>query len=73
MPELIPVEIKYRGKIVRGEWCVEGGSVHVTSTAGNLSGPLIVLGHTTPSGIAKKLLCKIARNADPRRPFFYWL
>ena len=74
MPELRPVEVKYRNQMVRGEWYVVGGCVHVTSTLGNLSGAVARPSMTivSPSQIAARLLWKIARKADPRRPFFFW-
>lgn len=74
MPELRLVEVKYRGQTVRGEWYVGGGSIHVTSNLGNLSGVVARPGTViaSPSQIAEQLLWKIARKADPKRPFFFW-
>ena len=74
MPEFRPVEVEYRGRTVRGEWYLQGGAIHVTSSLGRLSAPLRTPSHPVilPSETAKKLLWKVARKADPRRPFFYW-
>ena len=74
MSERRPVEVKYRGQVVYGEWYVEGGSLHVASPLGALSGPVARVGYiiAPPSELAKELLWKIARKADPKRPLFYW-
>lgn len=68
------VETIYRGKRVVGEWWVEDGELHVSSPLGGKhwsAGRLASVG-TLPSEAAEGLLWEVAREADPKRPFFYW-
>ena len=68
------VETEYRGRTCRGEWYVEDGLLHVTSTYGYKSGPVAWRGKfiTTPADIAKHMLWELAKAKDPKPPFFYW-
>lgn len=68
------LETVYRGERIVGEWWVEGGKVHVTSALGSRASPAAVASRhvVMPSDIAEGMLWALAREADPKRPFFYW-
>jgi hypothetical protein len=74
MTQRHPIEIIYRGERLAGEWYVENGSLHVTSVHGRMSGAATGCGSViaSPSVMAKGMLWKLARAADPKRSFWDW-
>jgi len=69
-----PVTVDYRGRAVQGEWWVEGGQLHVSNELGTISGAVAVPGRSIvlPSKLAERLLWRLARQQDPKPPFFSW-
>ena len=68
------VETVYRGRTCKGEWYVEDGLLHVTSTYGYKTGP-VATGErfiSLPSEIAKQMLWELVKSRDPKPPFFTW-
>ena len=75
MLERHTVEVTYRGQVHSGEWHVEEGQLHLTSSLGSKSGPAVVFAGrviSLPSDIAKRMLWDLARAGDPKRSFFFW-
>lgn len=69
-----PVQTTYRGKVYAGEWYVDGGMIHVTCSFGRGAAPVATPGHivSLPSEIAQGILWNLAKEADPKKPFFSW-
>jgi hypothetical protein len=74
VPERHAVQTTYRGQIVSGEWYVEDGQLHVVSPLGRSSGPAVSASRTIvlPSVLAQRMLWRMAKQADPKKPFFYF-
>lgn len=80
MSERHSVQTTYRGKVYSAEWYVEGSTVRLSSPLGDASSPIAGPGRILvpwqhmplPSQIAAELLWRLARAADPKKPWFYW-
>lgn len=69
------VETSYRGQRYCGQWWIEDGQLHVENEFGSLTGSPVGPNPRTvafPPEAAAKLLWRLVRKQDLKRPFFGW-